>query len=279
MGVAETVLDAFDSHRLIGSTSATDPSFDDDAAYAVALEIHRARIARGEQPAGRKIGFTNRSIWPEYGVWAPIWGYIYDTTVHHAPNCEAHLAIGHLLQPRIEPEIQLHFARTPPVTRDEEAILSCVDWIGHGFEIVQSPYPDWKFTAADSIAACGLHGALVIGKPVPVVDIDDCVAKLRMFGITLSRDGAPQTSGRGADVLDSPLLAFAHIAELLAGQSRVAPIQAGEIVSTGTLTAPQPIAAGETWATTLEGIELPGLTLSLAQEKESPGMSPVWLPA
>src|SRR6185436_708604 len=51
-----------------------------DAAYRVAAEVHARRMARGERPIGRKIGFTNRRIWDEYGVWAPIWGHVYDTT-------------------------------------------------------------------------------------------------------------------------------------------------------------------------------------------------------
>src|SRR6266481_9583867 len=86
---------------------------------SIAWEVHARRRERGEKPIGRKIGFTNRTIWAEYGVRAPIWSHVYDSTVHHAPDGNARVAIGDLLQPRIEPEIQLHFARTPPVTRDE----------------------------------------------------------------------------------------------------------------------------------------------------------------
>jgi hypothetical protein len=41
--------------------------------------------------------------------------------------------------------------------------LACIDWVGHGFEIVQSIFPEWKFSAADTVAAFGLHGALLIG--------------------------------------------------------------------------------------------------------------------
>ena len=257
------ILDAFASQRLIGLLSDADPWLDEDGAYLIAHEVHAVRLARGEHPVGRKIGFTNRATWPEYGVSAPIWGHIYDSTVHRVPSCEAHVNVGHLLQPRIEPEIQLHFAQTPPVTRDETAILACIDWIAHGFEIVQSPYLDWKFRAVDSIAAFALHGVLVIGRPVPVTDVEDCAAKLRTFTVALLRDGVAQATGRGADVLDSPLLAYAHLAELLAGQSRFAPVRAGEIVSTGTLTTLQPVAAGETWSTTLDGIDLPGLSIAL----------------
>jgi 2-oxo-3-hexenedioate decarboxylase len=39
------------------------------------------------------------------------------------------------------------------------------------------------------------------------------------------------------------------------------PVQAGEIITTGTLTRAMPVRAGETWSTTLDGIPLDGITL------------------
>ena len=263
MGAADVILDALASQQLIAPLSDGDPSLDEDGAYAIAWEVHARRVLRGEKPVGRKIGFTNRTLWAEYRVWAPIWGHVYDSTVQSAPAGEARLAVGHLLQPRIEPEIQLHFARTPPLTRDEGAILDCIDWIAQGFEIVQSPFPDWQFRAVDTIAAFALHGALVVGPPIAVAEIEDCAAKLRSFTVVLSRNGVQQATGGGANVLDSPLLAFAYLAEVLEQQSRFGPVQAGEIVSTGTLTAPSTVVPGETWSTTLDGIDLPGLSVSL----------------
>jgi 2-oxo-3-hexenedioate decarboxylase len=259
MDPATKVLDAFAQRRLIGLLTDDDPALDEDAAYAIAERILQARIARGERPVGRKIGFTNRSTWPDYGVSGPIWGHMYDSTVSSSGDGRATLDVGHLLQPRIEPEVQLHFARTPPVTRDERAILACVDWVALGFEIVQCPFPDWSFRAPDVIAACGVHGALVIGTPVAIDDPD----RLRDFTVTLSRDGKPMATGTGANVLDSPLLAYAHLAERLARQDRFPPVQAGEIVTTGTLTPLFPIAAGETWTATPAGIELQELTLGV----------------
>src|SRR3989454_3538067 len=261
MKPVDAILDAIESHRLIGLLSDSNPSLDEDGAYAIAWQVHARRLECGERPVGRKIGFTNRTIWAEYGVRAPTWSHVYDSTVLHAPEGDARVTIGHLLQPRVEHEIQLHFARTPPVTRDEAAILDCIDWVAHGFEIVQSLY-HWKFRRADAIAAFGLHGVLVVGRPVPVRDIDDCVAKLRNFTVTLQSDGKAEAKGGGANVLDSPLLAFAHLAETLGKQARFAPVQAGEIVTTGTLTAPRPVSPGETWATMLDGIDLPGWSIS-----------------
>jgi 2-keto-4-pentenoate hydratase len=260
---AERLLDALRSHQLIGVLSDQFPTLDQDAAYAIAFEICRRRVERGETPVGRKIGFTNRNIWEYFGVWEPIWGHVYDSTVHFADDGDAQIDIGHLLQPRIEPEIILHFARNPPVSQDEAAILDSIDWIAHGFEIVQCPFPDWRFTAVDTIAAFGLHGALVIGTPVPVAQLEHSVERLRSFTIELFKDGQPKASGRGADVLDSPLLAFAHLAGVLAGQSRSPQVQAGELVTTGTLTDALSVRPGETWSTRLEGIDLPGLSLSL----------------
>ncbi len=86
MKLADAVLDAIDRQQPIGLLSDRDRSFDEDGAYAIAWEVHARRRERGEEPVGRKIGFTNREIWAEYGVWAPIWSHVYDSTVHYAPD-------------------------------------------------------------------------------------------------------------------------------------------------------------------------------------------------
>ncbi len=259
---ARALLATIADGRSIPAFTTRDPAFDVPAAYAVAEALHRARLARGERAVGRKIGFTNRSLWPVYGVHEPIWGHAYDTTVVYARDARAEVPVGPLPGPRIEPEIVLHFAAAPPATGDEAAILACVDWIAHGFEVVQCPFHDWKFKAADTVAANGLHGSLVIGQPVPVTGIADCARKLRELRLTLSKDGAPHAEGTGANVLGSPLLAFAHFAGVLARLPQFAPVAAGEVVTTGTLTDAYPVKAGETWSTRLEGIELAGLELA-----------------
>jgi 2-keto-4-pentenoate hydratase len=69
----------------------------------------------------------------------------------------------------------------------------------------------------------------------------------------------------GANVLDGPLHALAHLVHLLAegpGEDR---LQAGEWVSTGTLTDALPLQAGQLWRTALHGVALPGLTLNVVQ--------------
>lgn len=261
--IATELLDALDRNTLIAPITARDPGFSAEAAYEVSAEVLRRRRVRGEQPIGRKIGFTNRMFWPEYGVAAPIWAHVYDSTVTFFEGISGSLAIGHLAQPRIEPEIVLHFKSSPGVTRDEAELLSGIDWIAHGCEIVQSHFPDWKFKAADTIAAFGLHGALVVGPKRPVSELADLAAKLRTFTIALARDGVVQSRGGGANVLDTPVLAAAHLISVLKDQPQFEPIRAGEIVTTGALTASLPIRAGETWSTGFSGIELEGLIVQL----------------
>ncbi len=263
--MSDEVMAAFAGRRLIPPFTDREPSLSEEGAYQIAAEVHRRRVRRGETPVGRKIGFTNRTIWPEYGVWAPIWGYVYSTTVRPAYQQSVPVAIGQLLQPRLEPEVQLHFATPPPLTRDEVAILECVDWMTLGYEIVQCPYPDWRFRAADAIAAYALHGCLIVGTPVAVSDPGQVARQLRSFTVSMTGPGmAAHTTGGGANVLDSPTLAVAHLVELVAAQPQFGPIRAGEIVSTGSLTPLRPVSPGETWTTTALGIDLPDITVTLA---------------
>jgi 2-oxo-3-hexenedioate decarboxylase len=65
-------------------------------------------------------------------------------------------------------------------------------------------------------------------------------------------------------VLGSPLNALAHVVKLLASLPEHPVIEAGEIVTTGTLTDAMPVAAGETWSTRIDGLGIRGLVLQFA---------------
>ena len=114
--------------------------------YRVSAKLNALRERRGERRRGRKIGFTNRTIWAQYGVYAPIWGHVYNTTVHDLADTPV-LPLDAFAEPRIEPEIVFGLRSAPAPDMDEAALLSCLDWVAHGFEIVQSIYPQWTFAA------------------------------------------------------------------------------------------------------------------------------------
>lgn len=238
------------------------PDFDIPAAYAVARGVHEGRTAQGAQAVGRKIGFTNAEMWTLFGVHEPIWGFVYQRTMTEAGGGDAAFDLGGFLQPRIEPEIIVHFRDAPPPRASEADILACVDWLAHGFEIVQSHFPEWRFQAADTIADAGLHAALILGERVSVSQLgDDLLSTLATFSVELSRDGVKQEIGSGANVLGNPISAVAHLLRILSAQHGSPPIHAGELVTTGTLTKALPIRPGECWETKLHGISLPGLAV------------------
>jgi 2-oxo-3-hexenedioate decarboxylase len=262
--IAGEVLRALETRVEVEPFTARLPGFDDRAAYAVTAELRKRRAARGETQIGRKIGFTNRNIWPEYGVYEPIWGDVYDSTVHDV-SPGARVKISHLPQPRIEPEIVLGLDGDLSGSMSVEDVADRIGWIAHGFEIVQSIYPDWKCSVADCVADGGLHGALFIG-PRRALSRDErreLPTVLPRMAIELSRNGEPIDTGVGANVLDGPVQALAYLTEVLAGDALNPPLRAGEFVSTGTITRAFPIAAGERWSTRLAGYDLPGLDIEL----------------
>jgi 2-oxo-3-hexenedioate decarboxylase len=229
-----------------------------DDGYRAARALHEHRLARGWQPVGRKIGFTNRTIWQRYGVHEPIWGMVYDRTVIRAKDNCARVSLEGLVNPRIEPEICFALRAAPHGKR----LVDCIEWMAHSVEIVQCPHPNWKLGLADSTANNGLHGRLVIGAPTALPD--DVEQRLPAVEVQLYRAGELVDRGTGANVLGSPLAALAYLVELLARQPEAPRLAAGEIVTTGVITDAHPVAVGERWTTRLSGVALPGLSIEFA---------------
>ena len=235
-----------------------------DDAYRVTPLVRQMYEASGAKPLGRKIGFTNRTIWAQYGVYAPIWGYVFDRTVHDLATVEA-LPLAPFSEPRIEPEIVFGLVAAPSAQMDETALMSCIGWVALGFEIVQSIFPGWKFSAADTIAANGVHGALLIGPRHPVLPrAAEWQRKLSAFEIDLKCNGQLIDRGQAENVLSGPLSALRHLVGLLASDRVNSPLAAGEIVSTGTLTKAMPVASGEVWTAAPTGIALDAIGLRLS---------------
>jgi 2-oxo-3-hexenedioate decarboxylase len=260
--IARELLEALAARRQIAPLTDRDPAFDLAAAYRVTAAIRSLREARGERVLGRKIGFTNTTIWDEYGVHAPIWGFVYDTTLFRLADLSGPFGLSRLVEPRIEPEIVLSLGRAPAPGMDEAALMGCVAGIAHGFEIVQSLFAGWRFRAPDTVAAFGLHGALLVGPGMEVTPATaaDWLQKLAAFDIALMRGGVVEDRGKASDVLGGgPLAALRHLVGVLAKDPGQPPLAAGEIVSTGTLTRALPIAPGESWSTELAGLPLAGI--------------------
>ena len=264
--IAHELLDALDQGGTIPSIVGRNPGFGWEQGYAVAAEILRLRRARGEKPVGRKIGFTNRNTWAEYGATAPIWAHVYDRTLVYAAGDRATVSLKGSARPRLEPEIA--FKLKAPLAAgisDPARILERIEWVAASFEIVDCHFADWRFYSADSAADFSLHWRLVVGAPHPVHahEIPALATQLHDCRVTLKINGGVRDRGVGANALGHPASALAHLAEVLSRQPQFEPLAAGEIITTGTLTAALPVRPGETWSSGYDGLPgITGLTLS-----------------
>ncbi|MBI1942316.1 MAG: decarboxylase [Betaproteobacteria bacterium] len=250
-----------ESAHLVPPFSVRHPGLTAEQGYAAARKLHAHRCARGWQPVGRKIGFTNRTLWQRYGVHEPMWGTVYDHTIIFSERNRATVPLAGLAQPRIEPEICFKLKSAPPRSGDPQALLAAIEWVAHSVEIVQCHHPEWKVTIADCTTDNGLHGRLVVGAPVQIREIPDLASLLPLLKVTLKKENEVKDQGVGANVLGSPLASLAFLVEVLAQQPESPPLAAGEIITTGVLTDAHPVKPGEKWSTSFEGISLPGMEI------------------
>ncbi len=260
------LLQARDAAAITARPSAGGADFPLDRAYQVGRALHERLLARGFTPVGRKIGFTNRAMWQQFQVSEPIWARMYAQTVHVAQGGAHRLSLDGMAAPRLEPEVVLKLrAAVPAGDPSPEALAGCIEWAAVGFEIVDSHFPEWRFTAAEAVADFGVHAALVVGTPWHVGSESPrhLATVLETLRVSLRGGAGFAAEGEGRNALGSPLLALAHLADVVARQPWAPPLAAGEVITTGTLTPLPVLRRGEIYSVEIAGAPLPGLRLEL----------------
>ena len=286
-GLARELLSAHNSGEMITVPPSSRPGFDLDAAYAVEGILKNLRETAGHQAVGRKVGYANKAMWRVLKLETLVWAHMYDDTVHYAGDDNDNdnkddensctLSVAHPRSLKVEPEIIFGLKRsfTPTATATDPqkdaatAALESTAWIAVGFEIIDCPYPDWKFQPSDFVASYGLHAALVVGHRAEIQpeQIAALVEELPRLKVRVSKNGEFVEEGSGRNSLKSPALCLAELGAAVARRSPTQSLQAGEIVSSGTLTAGHLATAGDLWKVEVEGLSLlslPPLTLRLA---------------
>ena len=265
--VAE-LLQARDAGRLADRPSQFGLDLSVEQAYQIGHALHERLVSRGFKPAGRKIGFTNRALWKQFQVNAPIWAHFYEQTIHFAHEGHLGLSLAGMIAPRLEPEVVLKLAAPLPVGEASiESLVDCVEWAAIGFEIVDCHFADWRFTAPEAVADFGVHAALVVGTPwrVTADDRHSLASTLESLKVTLTGGKDFQAQGAGRNTLGSPLLSLAHLMRVLATQPWAAALAPGEIITTGTLTTLPNLHSGESYSVLVEKAPLPPLRLELTE--------------
>jgi 2-keto-4-pentenoate hydratase len=264
--LARELLSAYEAGQMVAvPPSSRDGDFDLTQAYAVEAEVTKLREAQGHKCVGVKVGYANKAVWRILKLETLVWGHMYEDTVHYAGDNSAALAIPHARSLKVEPEVV--FGLKEPITAELSegaAALAAVDWYALGFEIIDCPFPDWKFQPSDFVASLGLHAALVVGQPQKVVaeEIPALFEALARFKVRMSKNGEFVEEGSGRNSLRNPALCLAELGSAILRRGAPA-LEAGELISSGTLTAGHPTVKGDLWRADIDGLTLPSLTLKI----------------
>ncbi len=206
------------------------PELTVEDAYAIQGRGLDLRLAGGETVTGGKLGFTSEAMRRAMGVSSPNYGWLTDSMW----LSDDEIRLERFIHPKVEPEIAFLLAADlePPVSPVDvlaatEAVMPCL-------EVVDSRYVGFRFRALDNIADNSSAGAVALGDPTTPGDID-----LRLIGVVVSADGGVRFTAAGAAAHGHPAAAVAWMANHCER-----PLEKGDVVISGGLTAPVDLRAG-----------------------------------
>lgn len=211
------------------------PEISIDEGYAAQREFVERRTHDEGPVVGYKIGFTNEAVQSELGVSEPSFGQLHAETVRSDRTFE----MESLIEPMIEPEIAFILGEKleKPVNRLD--VLTATRAVVPVIEVVDSRIEDWEFTAGTAIADNSLAARLFPGDSITPPERD-----LALEGVEVLINGERQATGTGAAVLGHPAAGVAWLARELSSSGET--LQAGDIVTTGSITSPLRVSAGDT---------------------------------
>jgi len=263
--IAEEVVEAYATGTRFPHTLSSREGFDLTAAYAVEAALSQRRCAAGRRVVGRKVAFANGAVWRTLNLDTVAWASMYDDTVQLAIEGDR-TAVPFTFAPKLEPEIVFKLRTSVDGDpTDPAAVLTAVEWLSLGYEIVDCPFADWKFQPPDLVAAFGFHAGLVLGRPTRVTpaNVTTLAGQLAAFSLKLFKNDVLVEEGGGRNVLKSPALALGELAAAIRRSPGASPLQPGELVSTGSLTPPPSIGRGDTWRAEPQGLDVAALTMTI----------------
>ena len=219
--LAGSILEARRGRHCIPALTGPDRIADDEA-YLVQQEITAARLARGEQVAGWKLGYTSAAMREQMGIADPNFGPLTDVmllpTGAYVP--------GDVIHPKVEPEIALVMGADVVDGCSPQEIRAFVVEARAALEVVDSIWCDYRFSWADNTADGSSAAYAVIGPVVPMEGLPGLPLELR-------RNGLLEGTGVGANAMGDPFVALSWLSHRLAAQGAL--LRAGDVVITGGL--------------------------------------------
>jgi 2-keto-4-pentenoate hydratase len=235
--LAQHLFDASRAHRLVPQLTEDLPDLTLEQGYEIQLQLRDLHMAEGARPVGAKAGLTSRAKQAQMGVDTVVHGFLTDAMRLDAGEP---LAVASLGQARVEPEVAFVMGRDlsgPRVTATE--VLAAADAVCPGIEVLDSRYPEYKFTLPDVVADNTSGGRYVLGGALTSPRGLD----LRLVGCVFERNGEVVATAAGAASLGHPAASVAALVRALDGRGEG--LRTGDVVLSGGLTAAVAVAAGD----------------------------------
>ena len=218
-----------------------------DAATGYAIQEINTRhwIEQGRDLVGRKIGLTSHAVQSQMGVDQPDFGMLYaDMRVESG----APIAVGRLMQPRIEGEVAFVMGRDLPDRVGRADIAGAIDHARVAAEIVDSRIAQWNIHIVDTVADNASSGLYILGDArVPLGRLDFLTGRME-----IERRGEVCSAGTGAACLGHPLDAVTWLANVMVEMGR--PLSAGDLVLSGAWGPLVPAAPGDEMEVRITGL-------------------------
>jgi 2-oxopent-4-enoate/cis-2-oxohex-4-enoate hydratase len=223
-----------------------DVSIDVDEAYRIQLRMIRRRLDKGETVIGKKIGVTSEAVQRMLQVYQPDFGQLLSGMVYSEGQP---IPVNTLIAPRAEAEVAFILKRDlegPGVSAAD--VLRATDYVLPCFEIVDSRIQDWRIKIQDTIADNASCGVFVLGGTARSLRGLD----LSVAGMVVEKNGDIVSTSAGAAVQGSPVNAVAWLANTL-GRLGI-PLQAGEVILSGSQSPLIPVVAGDSFTCSVGGL-------------------------
>ena len=218
----------------------------EELAYAIQQVNTNHKLVDGARIVGKKIGLTSIKVQEQFGISTPDFGILFDDM--EVLNGLS-LPISEVMQPKIEGE--LAFVLGGSLDNDKLTIvdiINSIDYVLPSLEIVGSRIENWNIRIADTVADNASASHYVLGHtPKMLDDIDIVNCKMNM-----TINGELKSSGSGKDCLGSPLNAVLWLARKM--QAVGQPLQAGELILSGSLGPMVVVNAGDHVDAEFEGL-------------------------
>ena len=219
---------------------------DQATAYAIQEANTQRGLAAGRRLVGRKIGLTSLAVQAQLGVNQPDFGMLFaDMAVGDGEP----VALGRLIQPKVEAEVALVIGRDLTHDRHTYAdLIRATEYALPAIEIVDSRIENWNIRFIDTVADNASSGLFVLGgRPVKLADLD-----LTACAMEMKRGETVVSTGNGRACLGSPLNAAVWLADMMVRCGR--PLQAGDIVLTGALGPMVAVQSGDRFVVRIDGL-------------------------